>query len=116
MTTSTTDMNNSTPSTETANFLSMTTKEKINHLALTLSISLLTEWSTFSDELAIKLVNTAIDIAIEGQFENRNAEINVRGLVQLRIAKVSPNAYAVMHTPMRMDQNGNYTADSSKWA
>ena len=64
--------------------------------------------------LSAEIAFNALDMEIS--FENEAAQSNFKTLVKYRMHAHHREAYEKVFVPTYMDQNGNYTTDSSKWA
>jgi len=80
--------------------------DNINHGVEVLGLDLLTpSW-----------FNTMLECVLECEgitFENYNAEAF---FTQAVIKQINKDAYSIVFPTMGMDENGNYTKDSTKWA
>jgi len=68
---------------------------------------------------AVQNLNDSIDCALCAaglHFANEAAIVNARGLVKVTMASEQFEVYNEVYPPVHMDENGNYTTDSSRWA
>ena len=77
------------------------------------------EASFYGSKITPALIAASISCAFamnEIQFENSTAEFFLETAVLKEIKASFPAVYAEAWPAVGMDQNGNYTTDSSKWA
>ena len=68
---------------------------------------------------AVQNLNDSIDCALCAaglHFANEAATVNARGLVKVTMASEQVKVYNEVFPPVHMDENGNYTTDSSRWS
>ena len=68
---------------------------------------------------ALDNLNGSIESAILSagfSFQNEAAFTNMVGLVKMTMAREQVEVYRAAFPEVRMDQDGNYTADPTKWA
>jgi len=66
------------------------------------------------DLISADIAFNALDCGLS--FENENALNNFKTLVKLEMHANHREAYENVYPPCYMDENGNYTTDSTKWA
>jgi hypothetical protein len=92
-------------------------ENRINEMAIEAIHSAKMEASYYGREVTLEgFLNEVNCVLMACEFENEATKAMIDTAIKLESERVDPVFYNLVYPKIRIDQDGNYTKDSTKWA